>query len=523
MWKLLLLLVFLFSTKSSAEILQKALKEIMNNLVEIGNATVPATDRMHFIPDSNCTMSPKFCIGQDPVRYACCRTDLQVKMIMNVQIKDGKMFAFHPPQGQGKCETKYRQANYPGLEFGSTDSRSSKRRRKVSVEIVNEAWPPSTCKSVFDGTLHVQNRHLPHVLFHMLNDNMLPILAHAILDAYYFPEYAYKPRWFLKAPKDGKAIPHYEDLFLKAMDGIPTLEDLDGICIRRVIWGKAFTMYHNHIFVALRRQTGDLLKRTIELMYPTTVPSYFIARDVSKPVVLSPKTGGLNILIMSRFGQPGRNILPPGEEKLKENLEKLGHHTKICCDFKSMGFGEQFGMWAHTDVIVGIHGAGLTNAAFCRRGVVVIEFKTPYGYTDRAYHTTLDSRVGYHIQLDFRPNLIPSKRSYNMDSDAIARIIYALDRCRKNNPQLGYTIPLWMESKYKEISYSTNNKLLQDLQNGMAVEDGEMGHILGPPMAMRKKLCAKLPFFDPAIWYNTKTNKIEKNLRSCDNKCPMAG
>ena len=34
----------------------------------------------------------------------------------------------------------------------------------------------------------------------------------------------------------------------------------------------------------------------------------------------------------------------------------------------------------HADVIVGMHGAGLMNSVFAKKGVVLVELKTVYGY-----------------------------------------------------------------------------------------------------------------------------------------------
>ena len=89
-------------------------------------------------------------------------------------------------------------------------------------------------------------------------------------------------------------------------------------------------------------------------------------------------------MIMTRFDQRGRSIERGGELALATALKNKGHSVHICCDFNSFPFEAQFGMWEQTDVILGIHGAGLTNAAFCRQGIAVIELKTQYGYTDRA-------------------------------------------------------------------------------------------------------------------------------------------
>ena len=181
----------------------------------------------------------------------------RLRVLHNIQILNGKIVVFRPPQADTKsCDARFKISGPDGIpsEVGSMSVGRARKITKIAWTNSAELFPPSTCTQMYEGTLHIQNKHLPHVLFHVLNDNILPILALVLLDAYFYPQHAFGPRWLLRVEGNIQALPHHDQILGKALNGIPDLKQLEGACFRRVLWGKPFTPYHSHMFPALRRQ-----------------------------------------------------------------------------------------------------------------------------------------------------------------------------------------------------------------------------------------------------------------------------
>ena len=160
------------------------------------------------------------------------------------------------------------------------------------------------------------------------------------------------------------------------------------------------------------------------------------------------------------------------------------------------------------DVIIGMHGAGLTNAAFARRGVAIIELKGNYGYPDRAYHTVADSRVGRHVQIDMRSTMNRAKFLYVMTPQVIQRILNALSRL-----QSGADVPIGETRVINKEFIAPEGKEQYDMENGMCTEAGDSGHILGPLLSQREAYCKNLPFWDENIYWIFKDNKKQSMLK----------
>lgn len=132
-------------------------------------------------------------------------------------------------------------------------------------------------QDVVDGTLHVIGRSTAHNLFHALNDNVLPFLAHVVQDAYLAPHWAHRPRHILFTPhaqrmrtRDGagaaagRDVPHMQLLELAAdkIVRLPpsasahaasgTAAGQQRLCYRRVVWGSGPRLLYNHALVQVR-------------------------------------------------------------------------------------------------------------------------------------------------------------------------------------------------------------------------------------------------------------------------------
>ena len=65
---------------------------------------------------------------------------------------------------------------------------------------------------------------------------------------------------------------------------------------------------------------------------------------------------------------------------MMEAWGELSTTVTECCDFRGDTMGEMVTQVASADIMWGLHGAGLTNFIFCRRGSVLVEVESKGGY-----------------------------------------------------------------------------------------------------------------------------------------------
>ena len=136
----------------------------------------------------------------------------------------------------------------------------------------------------------------------------------------------------------------------------------------------------------------------------------------------------LNIVLYTR-GSSGVGRSMAGETHIAEALRGLGARVEICCDFRAPGgvsLELLLGYATHADVVMGLHGAGLMNAVFARRGVMTVELKTQYGYAlDLFALVTVEGRLGTHIELNVRNYARPGGLK-PVDAALVRRVQHAL-------------------------------------------------------------------------------------------------
>lgn len=100
------------------------------------------------------------------------------------------------------------------------------------------------------------------------------------------------------------------------------------------------------------------------------VPSDFSVRFLRDLMAaeLQPSTHSPRRLYVRRSSTGARRVR--NESELRRLLEDLRFTT---VDLESLSFSEQVRLFANADVVVGPHGAGLANLAFCRPGTRVVE------------------------------------------------------------------------------------------------------------------------------------------------------
>jgi len=90
-----------------------------------------------------------------------------------------------------------------------------------------------------------------------------------------------------------------------------------------------------------------------------------------------PGTGGHRRLFISRRDSTSPRVL--NEKAIFEKLAPLGFEA-VC--LSGMSIAEQIKLFAHAEVVVGAHGAGLTNTLFVPAGTTIIELHDQHRYMD---------------------------------------------------------------------------------------------------------------------------------------------
>jgi capsular polysaccharide biosynthesis protein len=82
-----------------------------------------------------------------------------------------------------------------------------------------------------------------------------------------------------------------------------------------------------------------------------------------------------------------------GEKELVSFLISQGNAAVLWTDYSTGSIRNQVALAYSADVIVGLHGAALTNAIFMRRGGIVVELKTSYGFSLDLFALVAESRL----------------------------------------------------------------------------------------------------------------------------------
>mmetsp|Transcript_18941 Transcript_18941/g.19059 ORF Transcript_18941/g.19059 Transcript_18941/m.19059 type:complete len:384 (+) Transcript_18941:1-1152(+) len=355
------------------------------------------------------------------------------------------------------------------------------------MEVTTRATPLPVreCKVYHNATLHVSARGTIHNLFHALNDNMLPIMTQTLLDLFLYPEVARLPRMSLLGfhipshhkrahPRGGVQVPHLA-IFDKLFEaGHVDVNEMDGMCFRRVVWGTGLRIHYVDALVALRRLTADFARAlVIRAFDPPLPPAFQLQTNRTGPFVIAGKP--LKMLLVTRGdGGLGRSI--QREAMIVRRLESGGALVTICCDFGKTDLTTQLSYAVHADVIIGLHGAGLVNAIFAPRGCLVVELKTLYGYSTDIFLRTTDARRGTHVHIDVRDYSTPGQ-VHRVDSALTERVYYSIATALRLQRE-GVT------GRIVKISNSSNDFVI-----GPANTDRDLADLLGPPISRLHKVC----------------------------------
>ena len=163
-------------------------------------------------------------------------------------------------------------------------------------------------------------------------------------------------------------VPHLRLVNDLMSAGMQTLDKLEGMCFRRVIWGHGAHLFYFDSLVAFRRLAASFVRYFALNKYHIPVPKEFTAVVVgsnSQTVVpaltvntslLLPSTnsplafGGLRVVLYTR-GNSGKGRTMQGEDKLLRALASAGATTVLCCDFSHSSMEDQIAYAAHADVV----------------------------------------------------------------------------------------------------------------------------------------------------------------------------
>lgn len=323
------------------------------------------------------------------------------------------------------------------------------------------------CSKYFNGTLHVVGLSSINNIFHMFADNIINHLSTIIMDAYLYPDLLHLPRQILIYPGFYKSddrlcnnpVKHFDILFRTMSAGKVTLEQAEGTCYRRVIWGQGPSILYDDVLTPWRRQAAYLLRRFVHYSYKIpTLQRTFKARKTSRT---------LRITIFSRENSPNRQL--SGEDLIASALKRLGHTVAISRSTAGVSLQQQLEVAMNTDVVIGLHGAGFANGLFASTRGVMIELKTIYGWNDANMALISDARLHTHVIIDIR-SYTATQVTGQVDAAMVSRIVDGLQRAldlQQGDNDINQIVRL-------------NNSGYTDLIVGPTAQTEQFDHILGP-------------------------------------------
>ena len=494
----------------SAEIQRKQdlLSELVNIVLNSYNVSITSLKDLQPISEKSSSIidiCKRSLLDLDLRRFCCCITNDQ-KHVYNAMINDNGLVLF---KGHDSSNKNYHSESLPPIVSMRLQQRFN---FNMNIKETNDEFPSSQCKKIFNGTLHITGRGTIKNVYHALSDNFLPVVSQVLVDAVLSPEFLHLPRAQLVGfhPHDHSAVPHIKLIDHLMTAGTLSLQEANGMCFRRIIWGQGPHMMYQDVLVFLRRMVTDftrlLITRVLNIPNPKvfqpTIPenSAFPTNNSLKlnsniPILTLPNgtviqnnnLNGMKIVLYTR-GDSGKGRSMKGESKLIDLLNQNGAIAIICCDFDKTTLEEQIGYAYHADAIVGLHGAALAHGIFSRHGYYSLELKTLYGYTSILFGIISDSRQGYHSQIDVRDYFIAGGHK-PIDDPLINKVLETLNEVA-NFHHRHDLLPIHQPDS-ESIKFMSKPG---DFIMNHAIIPSELNHILGPKANQAKNVCSTLIF-----------------------------
>ena len=455
--------------KSKQEVLNKVIDDVlvMNNMEYHGNGPDLSKERAGSSITGICGGLPEKEKSAGDMDKAGCHAPKDSRHMYNVKIEGHKFILFADSRPIGESTT------LPHL-------RSVIRRVGVKARGETEVRPSNgslMCPNgVFRGTLHVLGIQTTTNVYHTISDNYVPAVSQLLLDAYSQSPYLKLPRVAVlhRSPIESSKNDHaylQRSLFSA---GVKAWEALDGLCFGRVVWG--WGPHTNYFFHMLRqrRMASDFARLHVSALFPMDMPKAWSTeeRKNSKRAVLFTR------------GSSGKGRSMAREELILEALRKEGILAETCCDFRaSNSLQMQLQMAYHADIVLGLHGAGLTHSIFSKKGIIVLELKTIYAFNSVLMAMIADSREGVHIQVDVRSYFVVGGHK-PVDEPLVLSVVEALETANKLGLGSNQTGPVSLTMPVTGI-YASCPPAESKAQRGILITrhtspSPAMSHFLGP-------------------------------------------
>ncbi|WP_432561313.1 glycosyltransferase family 61 protein [Kineococcus sp. SYSU DK003] len=202
-------------------------------------------------------------------------------------------------------------------------------------------------------------------------------------------------------------------------------------------WLDALGVPESRRVVVPDRQVSISVDRLVVASVPGRnrwVPSWVVDRLRAAAPVDPTRRRGSRLLIQRPVDRR-RNLVNAAE--VLAALEPLGYEV---VDPGSMSLAEEAAVFGAAEVVVGVHGAGLTNMVFCRPGTAVVEL-TPHALVHPTFVKLADAaRVRHRMVVGREPRLPWPLRFPDIHADVVAdvpRLLAVLEELAGGSPISG--------------------------------------------------------------------------------------
>lgn len=416
-----------FNILSSNNELQTKLSAVIDQMVtevrldSLGEFFEDADNTVH----QNASMVSSLCQGlksrDECERVGCCQSK-HATFLYNVQIRNGQIHFFNDEEpSTNPLDLSPIKSYIYGAEF-EFDMPVVHVKGKLDLE---------TCTKFFPGTLHIAGIKTINNAYHIVADNIFPMVAQILLDSVVDKEFLHQPRMFLSgiSPSVGTDdLKPLMKLFESLMSaGSINYNQVDGMCFERIVWGKGPLIMYLASRSFLRRVVSDFMRNFVTELYGDMIANPFPSLHQLPSSVV--KKGPLNLVIYSR-GDSGQRRSIAGEMMLKTSLESLGHNVLICSNYTKFNLPQQISYAYYADGILGMHGAALVHGIFAPKHSIFIELKTIYAYESIVFSLVADARDGVYGSVDIRNYSTPTGHR-PVDTQLVDRVNVILQEASK--------------------------------------------------------------------------------------------